>query len=274
MHFKQWFIESAHQDDEAESLIADTVYNILDKAIRMFFKKNKETRLSDIIKQIVGRQADDSRGRLEITIPNKIKGRQLPDHFFQHGPLKIIIEPVEGDPSQIKANYGYGHLKVNIHTPTLSQAQSYDDPSVQNMMMKLQYQLHHEASHISSAQVGDNAKDSHNPYLSKQSPQGSQEYNQGKIDYYTDPGELRAHAKQFAVMYERFYPDQPFDIQKMMALDGHTGGKIKRFFQGLNDGDSSTWNMDTTPYRQQMSQAGATLMQNVNHFLQLIRKNR
>ena len=265
MEFKLWLeSDNAHPDDQFESLVADTIYNLLDKSIKMYFQNGKQTKLSEIIQQIAGKQADYSTGKMEITIPSSIKGVELPKHFFQHGPLKVVIEPSQGNLAETGASYGYGKMYIAINTKTLSQAQEYNDPNVQKMMVKIQYQLHHEATHISSAQVGNNAKNQSNPYLSKSHPQGSPEYNKGKIDYYTDPGELRAHAKQFAVMYKRFYPNQPFDMQKMLALDGHSG-KIRRFFQGLNSGEH--WNMDASPYKDQMQQAGAKFNQLIDYFM-------
>ena len=107
-----------------------------------------------------------------------------------------------------------------------------------------------------------------NPYLSG-GQQGSDEYNKGKIGYYTDPGELMAHAKQYAVMYSRFYPGQAFDTDKMMALSSYDP-KIERFFKGLQaaPGQSDIWGMDTTPYQQQLKTAGTQFMQMVQNFVQ------
>lgn len=264
MEFKNWLNENEHQDDEYESLIADSVYNLLSMAIRQYFQNHKQTKLSELIIQLAKGHAQRNNGRLEIIIPNNIKGQQLPDHFFQHGPLKVIVKPVQGDPDDIGANYGYGHLEINIHTPTLANAQEYNDPNVQKMMMKLQYQLQHETTHISSGPVNQTTGNNH--YLNKQSPEGSPQFDKAKIDYYTDPGELRAHAKQFATMYKRFYPNQPFDMDKMIALNSHAP-KIKRFFQGLTNPNQQIWGMDTKPYQQQLQQAGQQFLQLVQHFM-------
>ncbi len=269
MNFKQWLIENEHQDDEYESLIADSVYTILDRAIKAFFQNDKQIRLSQLIKQIAKGHAHDNNGRLEIIIPKNIRGTEIPDHFFNQGSnqsLKVLVTPVQDDFDQIGASYGYGHLTINIHTPTLAQAHDYHDQNVQKMLMKIQYQLHHEATHISSGKVNNTS--GNNVYINRQAAQGSPEYNKAKVDYYTDPGELRAHAKQFAIMYHRFYPGEAFDVNKMLALDDYTGGKVKRYFHGLNSPDHNTWNMDPAPYQQQLQQAGQQFMQLVNHFHQ------
>jgi len=99
----------------------------------------------------------------------------------------------------------------------------------------------------------------------------SPEYNKGKIDYYTDAGEMRAHAKQFAVTYCRFYPNQPFDPNKMLKLQ-HVQPKIDRYIGGLTEpaGQSKTWGMDTTPYQQQMNAASPQMMNMINYFVQML----
>ena len=41
---------------------------------------------------------------------------------------------------------------------------------------------------------------------------------EGSIAYLNNPGEIRSHAKQFAYKYQRYFPNKPFDIEKMRSI--------------------------------------------------------
>lgn len=273
--FREWLIETnglAHDDDQYEMLIADTVYRLVSKAVTEFFQNRKQKRLSELLVTASGGHAvvrnlgsqQSPKYAVSISIPPKIKGVQLPQHFLDLN-LQVRIIPISGES---RATYGHGLIEIGIDTNVLSSAQSINDPSIAKMLMKIQYQLHHEATHISSGQVGSQNKVDRNPYLSGSAQQGTPDYNQGKINYYTDSGEMRAHARQYAVMYSRFYPGQPFDPQKLMALAGHDP-KIARYMQGLGEqpGMSKTWGMDISPYHQQMQAAHQQFLPLIKHFV-------
>lgn len=275
MNFKNWLndykiCEQYHAHEDYEDIIAEGVFKLVNQSVKEWFSLNKTKKLSEIIVanskglaqlKNFGSIALPENG-VEFKIPPVIKGTQLPKEFEN---LSVRIKPSQKISG---ADYGSGIMNISINTSVLQSASKYEDQNVQNMLLRVQYQLHHESTHISSGLVNRANKVPYNPYLSGSHPSNSQEYNKGKIDYYTDPGELRAHAKQYAVLYSRFYPGQPFDQNKMMNLTGHSD-KIERYFKGLGEqpGQSKIWGMNTMPHQQQLSTANQQFMNLVKYFI-------
>ncbi len=56
------------------------------------------------------------------------------------------------------------------------------------------------------------------------------------IGYYTNPGEIRAYARQFAHTYSLHYPGEIFDLKKMQALALESGdGRAINYFNSFAD---------------------------------------
>lgn len=67
-------------------------------------------------------------------------------------------------------------------------------------LVRVAEQVHHELTHV--AHPGTEAGDG----------------REGAARYLTHPGEVRAHAKQFAYRFVQHYPGAPFDLEKMRSL--------------------------------------------------------
>lgn len=265
------FAENSHPNDGFEDLIAETIFKLVAKSVKDFFDSGKQTKLSQLLVNNAkgnasirnfGSVAAPKNG-VQINVPTSIRGTQLPPELAN---VQVRITPTKQD---VGASAGGSLMELSINSTTLANAASYDDPEIQRMLSRLQYQIHHEMTHFSSGQV-DNANKQHsNPYLNG-TQRDTPEYNQGKINYYTDAGELRAHAKQYAVLYARYYPGQAFDLNKMLALSS-LDSKIERFFKGFAEkGQSQIWNMDVSAYQNQLNAAGQKFIALVNHFLSVI----
>jgi len=266
----------SHPHEQYEDAVAEATFGIINKAIYEFFQQNKKKRISDYI-------VDNSKGLavlrnfgseampepgVEIRVPTTVRGHQSPPMAYQ---LTIRIKPTQKDTG---ANFGSSILNVYINVNTIAQAKDYNDLPLQAMISRLYFQLHHEMTHLSSGKVAERNKVEYNPYLNKSHSKGSPEYDKGKIDYYTDPGEMRAHAKQYAALYARYYPGQPYDVNKMLAL-APLSDKIERFFKGFEEkGRSQIWDMDVTPYQGQLQAAGQQFNAQMDYFLKMINQRR
>jgi hypothetical protein len=93
------------------------------------------------------------------------------------------------------------------------------------------------------------------------------------VDYYTDPGELRAHAKQYAAMYATRWPGERFDINKLGSLHDRAG-KLPRFIWGLHDPirysqywDEGSVKVDMTPYVARLKAAYVNFYKLMDYFV-------
>ena len=266
MNFKR-FLEQTNQDEQYENTIAEYIYKTIEKAVQDYFSNGKQTNFYQILANNSGGNiknlgsAESPESAVEFGIPNNI---QLPQSFLSKN-IKIRVRPSRK--AGANADYGQGLMSIYLDTNSLNNAKDSKDQSILQMLMFLEQRLHHESTHISTGEVASQNMAGNNPYLSG-AKQGTEEYDKGKISYYTDQGELKAHAKQYAIMYARFYPNQPFSVDKMLALSSYDP-KIERFFRGLQEGpgQSKIWGMDTTPYIKQLQQAGQTFTQMVQGFI-------
>ncbi len=56
---------------------------------------------------------------------------------------------------------------------------------------------------------------------------------EGTINYLTNPGEIRAHAVQFAFKYQRHFPNEPFTLERMQSIC--ESNKEINYFIGFNN---------------------------------------
>jgi hypothetical protein len=261
----------SHPHEQYEDAVAEAAFGIINKSLHQYFQNNKQKRISEYIvdnakglavMRNFGSEAVPERG-VEIRVPATVKGHQSPIG----DQLVIRIKPTQKDTG---ADFGTSILNIYLNVNTIAQAKEYNDLPLQAMISRLYFQLHHEMTHLSSGKVSPGNQQHANPYLSGSHPRGSPEYDKGKIDYFTDPGELRAHAKQYAALYARYYPGQPYDVNKMMAL-APLSDKIERYFKGFEEqGQSKVWGMDVSPYQGQLQAAGQRFNALMEYFLKMI----
>lgn len=278
IHFKKWLVENsqqdfAHQHDDIEDAIAESVFRVVNASMKEWFEGNKTGDLIQIMedkfrgqakKTNFGSQALPEWG-IKIKLPTKIKSLDMP---FKDAQVRIKLSPKDE-----MAYMGGTMITVHLNQKIIDQAKTFNDPNLQQLLLKLQYQLHHEATHLSSAKNIEDNKEHNSPYL--QSDKNHPKYDDYKVIYFTSDDELRSHSKQFAVLYDRFFPKQKFELEKMLSLTPFMPAKIARFFQGFDEkGDSEIWNMNTDKYQNQFKQAKEKIIPLVQHYLKLIQNRK
>lgn len=257
-----------HPDDPHEEAIAHWVTKLVAAGVKAFFASGKKLRLSQAIvaaepsAQVVnlGSQAMPEPA-VQVRVPADLNGTRLPQHFIDKR-ITVRIRPARG---RVGADAGAGIINVTVDVVPLENAAAISDPQVYAMLARLEYQLQHECGHLSSSPVGREALVPHNVYAAG-GPKGP-DYDAAKIAYYTDEGELRAHAKQFAALYARYHPGQPFDLQKMLALSP-LSDKVERFFSGMvRTPRPGIWGMDTGPHADRLDVAGRRFMALFQYYL-------
>lgn len=133
------------------------------------------------------------------------------------------------------------------------------------MLLRLHKQLTHEATHMSSGRASEEEQEASRSY--RYGKEGTPEYNKAKIMYYVGDAELRAHARQFALLYSRYYPGQPFDMAKMENI-ATVDDKYDRYFKGFDeDGQSKIWGFDVSPYKDVLRRAKERFLPMVKYFV-------
>lgn len=264
---------AAHPHDLVEDAIAQGGHRGVTVALERFFAQGKQERLRDLLVDAFagtatirnfGSDAHPNSG-VQIQVPSRVKGMDVP--------VKSLCIRILSAHGATKASYGSGIITLAVDTDVLRTSNSFLDSAVQHMLIRIGMQLHHETVHISSGPVLPKNLEGMKPYLNPScgDARGTSFYNEAKINYYTDPGELRAHAKQHAFLFRTFYgASQPFDKEKMLALLP-IDQKIERFFVGLTEsGESKIWGMDVDPYAHRLRAAHEQFTDTFNYFLELL----
>lgn len=277
----------AHEDDEYEHKVAEWCYRGVSAAVRRYIESGRKESLSSIF-------VDLSRGKakalnkgstaepkwvVQIPIPETLEGVSAPAHMKNDkGPFDLRLEIRTG--SKTDADYGGGAdhngrlawtIGIGLDMGFLNRASEMGNKDVQMMLLRLHKQLVHEATHMSSGRSSREEWDASSEYIYGKDSSGrgsnTPEYNRAKIMYYTGEAELRAHARQFALLYSRYYPGQPFDIGKMERIAA-VDDKYDRYFKGFDEeGQSSIWGFDVSPYRDVLKRAKDRFLPMVKHFV-------
>jgi|GEM_PF-5789692 len=141
---------------------------------------------------------------------------------FQPGSEEVMIKfrTMAGINAKMQAPYIFLNEK--------SIKNSEDPAEIKAEIEKMILALHHEAEHIC-----------HKP---KESDTDTVEET---LAYLSDSAEMRAHARQSAALYERRFPGQPFDIQKMREA-------IATLAPAIGAGLDNYWNKMASPEKQQL----------------------
>lgn len=234
MEFKRWlYLENDQYEVYEEAIAAYTFYHFR-KAVNQFFSGGKRKSVEQYMQESwAGQTKSNNEGGIRFYLPPKIgQNTVFPKEMVD---LRICID-VNPNPNEDGAGATQGHGIISIHynPQTLQNAQDQSDPKVQNIIATIQYQLYHEATHLMSGRVGDGAKLQTTPWWKY--PEDSQEYRNGQLNYYTDSGEVKAHARQYAIMYMNKYPGQKYDQNLLVKLAGELkDNKMMRYAQKLGN---------------------------------------
>ena len=196
--FKIWF-----ESQSLEIQVAQFLENILARAANM----KKQDMATGIFKAFSHYTAAVlPHGSLPDNFPPDIAGK--PVHF------QILQNNKQADTLHSQGKFA----GFEINTAGFDQARTPEE--VDTALEALKSVVHHEVEHIYN--VG-------------------KEYKQGQgqekaMQYMSDPGELKAHARQIAHQYAKNFPGQPFDIKKAQSILNQPGftQTHKNYFQTSN----------------------------------------
>lgn len=278
----------AHEDDEYEHKVAEWCYRGVSAAVRRYIESGRKDSLSSIFVDLSRGKAkalnkgstDDPKWVVQIPIPETLEGVSAPGHMKnEKGPFDLRLEVGTGK-AQLGAEYSGGAdhhgrlawtISIYVDMGVLNRASGVEDRDVQMMLLRLHKQIVHEVTHMSSGKSSSEEGDASREYRYGKDSSGrgsnTPEYNKAKIMYYTGDAELRAHARQFALLYSRYYPGRPFDMAKMERI-ASVDDKYDRYFKGFDEeGESNIWGFDVSPYRDVLKRAKDRFLPMVKHFV-------
>lgn len=227
MNFSEWFkADEAVNTEYQEGLLASFLLKRITEAVQGYFNGDRRESLPYYLGQIIEGDVQGEKG--VFPVPDKIGRVTLVPDF--HG-WKLELHPAS---ENTFAFAGAGSIGLPYDKELLRQANDFSDPAIARMLTRIDDQLVHECSHICTSKPGEDAKVKDKPYWQKYQ-KGTPQYAEAQIKYYTDPGEVRAHARQYANIYLRNVGDQ-FDQSKFekMAWD-LSDNKLYRFVHRLRD---------------------------------------
>jgi hypothetical protein len=223
--FSNWFrVDEAANVEYQEGLVASFFSKRIAEAVKKFFEEDRRESLPYYLSQIVTGDVKDDVG--VFPIPSQIGRVSLTPDFSG---WKVELKPAN---ERTYAFAGAGNIGIPYDKSVLRNAQSFEDPAVDGMLSRMDDQLVHECSHISTSKIGDDATIKGKPYWER-FQKGSPEYAEAQIKYYTDPGEVRAHARQYANIYLKRYGSD-FDRRKFEQM-AWSDNKLHRFVNRLRD---------------------------------------
>lgn len=230
MDFKKWLLFENDQYEQYEEATAAYIFYHFRQAINKFFADGKKKTIGEYMQETWDGQSKPANGKgaIRLYMPSKFgKGVVYPQEMID---LRICVD-VQPFPSEsgAGATQGGGIIGIHYDPNILTKAQNVNDPQIQNIIATIQFQLYHETTHLMSGRVGPEASvGTQTPWWKL--PRDSQEYKTGQLNYYTDPGEVKAHARQYAIMYMNKYPGKPYDPNLLMALGEELqDNKMKRY---------------------------------------------
>lgn len=256
LSFSEWFKTNESTSAEyQEGLLASFLSKRITEAVQKYFADDRRESLPFYLGKLIEGDVKGVSGTFPV--PDKIGRIELMPDF--HG-WKLKMNPAS---ENTFAFAGAGDIGLPYDASVLKHAKGFDDPAVTSMISRLNDQLVHECGHISTAKIGEDAKVVGKPYWQK-FKKGSHEYAEAQIRYYTDPGEVRAHARQYANIYSKRYGDH-FDQKKFeqMAWD-LSDNKLYRFVHRLKDKQVQ----DQFPeLSERMNRAADEFMKTVEYFV-------
>lgn len=233
MEFKNWLYLENDQYEIFEEAIAAYTYYHFHQALNKFFIDGKKKKLEEYMQEKWGGATKpNNNGGIRFYLPNQIGRTTLPKEMID---LRICVD-LNPNPNEdgAGATSGHGIIEVHYDPRILQDAKNSRDSRIVHIAKRIQYQLYHETTHLMSGRVGPSATMQTTPWWKY--PKDSKEYRNGQLNYYTDPGEVKAHAKQYAIMYMNRYPAHEYSLEKLlrMAAD-YDDNKLRRYAEKLGN---------------------------------------
>jgi len=165
----------------------------------------------------------DFNNSLDQIWPRKSGRRYLPANFPKDlQAMEIRFSPTLQDNSNghLARNPNGGGLQLSLSYGLIQNAK--DQNGLQNALKQLEMTVYHETDHIYNPGSDFNTDATNTA--------------QETIRYLSNPGEMRAHAWQYAVYYAKQLPNQPFNLQKIQQLAQQSqDGKAINYFISFAD---------------------------------------
>jgi hypothetical protein len=236
MEFKKWLLfENAEFDEYEEAIAAYTFYHFR-QAVKTFFDDGKKKYIGEYMQETWDGESKPANGKgaIRLYMPSKIGTRTVFPKEMVELKICVDIKPFTSS-SGAGATQGGGIITLYYDHNILTESQNINEQNVQIMIATIQYQLYHEATHLMSGKVSpENMIGAGLPWW--QQPRGSQEYKNGRLNYYTDEGEVKAHARQYAIVYMNKYPGKPYDPNLLIKMGEELQDKkMVRFANNLGN---------------------------------------
>lgn len=230
MHFKTWLYLENDQYEIFEEAIAAYTYYHFHIALNKFFIDGKKKKIEEyMLERWDGPTNPNNNGGMRFYLPNQIGKTILPKEMIS---LRICVDLNPN--ANEEAASGNGIISINYNPHILQDAKNSKDARIVHMAKRIQYQLYHESTHLMSGRVGPAATMGTIPWWKQ--PKDSKEYKNGQLNYYTDPGEVKAHAKQYAIMYMNRYPAHEYTIEKLLRMaEDYNDNKLRRYAERLGN---------------------------------------
>lgn len=187
MGFRTW-LEQDHdygsENDKLEHDIFRFVFGKMEQAAKL--ASDGSVKLYDAMSKV---WPENERGR-DFFLP---KGQ-----FPNHSGIRFRAEPFSSESETVKTNGVVNTISIGVKELQESLLKG-DADSARQHLNRIAGSLNHEITHLhhKGADEGDGGADD-------------------AIRYLTNPGEMRAHAKDYAYTWSRMFPGQPFDAQKFV----------------------------------------------------------
>lgn len=147
---------------------------------------------------------------LPNSFPAEIAGRRV----------QFKLKPGDGTADTVHDNGKFEGFVINVHP--FDYAKSIED--VDRHLSALKSAMHHEAEHIYNIGAAYDSND-----------WAGDDKHRMAMQYMSNPGEIRAHARQMAYLYAKHFPGEPFDLQKAQSILNEPGFTTthKNYFSGF-----------------------------------------
>jgi len=183
--FREWLINEGHDYDSEQDRLEHEAFEFVFGKIRQAADEasKSNTNLIDAVKR-VWPESEDGRG-VKFMLPR--------DRFPALANLRIRINATTDESSVERHGDEVGTLYIGAGS-LQNGIQTKDQGAVQDAMRRIAGSLNHEMTHLhhKGANEGDGGIED-------------------AIRYMVNPGEMRAHAKDYAYTWASMFPGQPFD---------------------------------------------------------------